>query len=242
MINYIKADLYRIRSKRGHNILLLLTYILLIVITIFKSNNETSYIELSSMLPTILMIFFGINVFFSVFSEDSKAGTMQIAIGKGLTRKTVIITKALEGLYLTTIYYVIAGLLITIVPLVMHLSLSSSMLSAVWICIIESILDTVLYFNSGMIILLATFKSNLAEITFILFALTIIPDVINIGLGLCTSNLGMPNLVPYVYSNIVSDFLANPIKNIFDVIGIVVYLVISIVLSIEIFKKKELEF
>jgi ABC-2 type transport system permease protein len=242
MKNYFKADLKRIHRKGIHYVLLITFYVILSIVAYVKASSTSSYSSFSELATGALSMFLGILLFFEVFQDDTKTRTMQIAIGRGLTRAEVLFTKELEGLFLTIVYYSIAGVLLSIIPAVMHLSLQDAGVNSFWISVVSSELNTILYFNIGLIIVVATLKSNFAEIVFILFTFDIIPAGINLALGLCNAKLGMPDLLPYVYHNMTDTFVENPLQNWGSCLGIIFYLILSLWIAIRIFNKKELEF
>lgn len=242
MRNYFKADIHRIHHKTSYKIWLIIIYLFIILLGIFKCSDESSYADITSFITSFLPIILGIITFFGVFSDDSKAKTIQVAIGRGITRNKVIVTKVLESAFLITIYYAIVGLILTIIPQLLHTNISSVVMNQIWLDTIESILNTILYFNIGLMVLVMTMKSNLAEITYILFAFDIIPGMINIGLVTCNTKLNFPNLIPYVYQSMVGDLLKNGITSWPCIIGIALYLIIIMVLSTKLFNQKELEF
>ena len=242
MNNYLKADLARIRSKQSHIICLLVIYLILAAITFFKSSNEASWIEFADLAAGSLPVYLGTIVFFAVFSDDIKTRTMQVAIGRGLTRSKVIIAKILEGLILTVVYFALAGVLMQAVGMLAHVSLSSASTAKLWSAIIESIFQMMFYFNLGMILVAATLKSNLAEIFYILCAFDIIPGAVNILFAFCYEKLGWPNLLPYLYSGLISDFMGHPLEKLLSLVGALVYLIVTVWLTMQIFSKKELEF
>ena len=242
MRNYFDADIKRIHSKRGHLILVVVIYVLMAIVAGFQSGNPDSYMSMADIIAGSLPIFLGIVIFFAVFQDDVKAGTVQVALGKGLSRKQVVWAKVLEGLALTIIYYLIAALILSLVPAVLPISLTSANVLDIWTTTLQSIFDTILFFNIGMIIVVATFKTNLAEITYILFAFSIIPGALNFLLGICTSKFGMPNMLPLLYDNMTGAFFKAPLTHMGSGLGIIIYIVISLWLAIYFFKKKELEF
>lgn len=242
MKNYFNADMHRIRRNHGHVVWLLVILIALAAIAAFRAGDEEKYMDFIATASGGMPIYLGIIIFFAVFADDTKAGTMQVAIGRGLTRAQVVWAKVMEGVYLTVIYYALAGVILAVIPMVMHLQMASADYLTIVTSILGSVFNTMLYFNIGMIFIVATLKSNYAEIIFILFVFDIIPGAINLLLGLCYTNLGWPNLLPYLYSSMVGSFLDNPMANLGNALGMIIYLAVSLFLTIRIFKKKELEF
>lgn len=242
MKNYFDADIKRIHSKRSYLIVLAVVYVLMAFIAGLQCGNPDSYLSMADIIAGSMPIFLGTIVFFAVFQDDAKTGTMQVAIGRGLTRKQVIWAKVLEGLVLTVVYYLVAALILSLVPLVLPISLTAANVFDIWSTTVQSILDTFLFFNIGMIIFVACFKVNFAEITYILFAFSIIPGALNVILGVCYSKFGMPNLLPLLYDNMTGAFIKEPLAHLGSGLGIIIYIVVSLWLTIRIFRKKELEF
>ena len=242
MRNYFKADIKRIFAKRGHRMIVLLLYLAIAALLVLKASDEESYMGTASMVAGTLSIYFGTIIFFAVFSDDTKARTMQVAIGRGLTRKKVIYAKVLEGLFLAVLYYGISGILLSVIPVVMQVSISSSAIISFWTDITTCLFDTMFFFMISMIIIAATLKTNIAEIIFILFVVDIIPGAISVGLAFAETNLGMPSLIPYLYESCVNAMIKNPIANLGSILGVIIYLGVTLFLAVHFFQKKELEF
>lgn len=242
MKNYYNADLMRIRKKHGHLIWLALIYVIIAAIAFMKCTNEAGYVEFADLVAGSLPAYLGLIVFFAVFSDDTKTRTMQVAIGRGLTRNQVLFSKVLEGLTLTVVYFALSGLVLSVIPLIVHVSISGASYLKLWGAILESILSMMFYFNIGLILIVATLKSNLAEIVYILFAFAIIPGALNVGFAFASEKLGWPNLLPYLYGNLISSFLQNPLANLGCLLGGAVYLATTLFIAAETFQKKELEF
>lgn len=242
MKNYYRADLMRIRKKHGHLIWLAVIYIAVALIAVIKCTSEAAYIDFAGMVAGALPAYLGVIVFFAVFSDDTKTRTMQVAIGRGLTRTKVLSAKVLEGLTLTVVYFAITGLILSIVPVFLHVTLTSASFIKLWGDIVEAVLSMMFYFNIGMILIVATLKSNLAEIVYIMFAFDIIPGAVNIGCAFASEKLGWPELLPYLYGNLIGTFLENPVANIGCLLGGIIYLAVTLWIAMQIFAKKELEF
>ncbi len=242
MRNYIKADFKRIFAKRIHCILIVLIYLAIAALAVLKASNEETYMGTASMIAGTLPIYFGTIVFFAVFSDDAKARTMQVAIGRGLTRKKVIYAKIIEGLLLASFYYVLSGVLLNVIPAVMHVSISSAYAASIWTDILTSIFDTMFFFLIGLMIIAGTLKTNFAEIFFILCVVDVIPGVINFGLAFAETSLGMPSVLPYLYESCVNAMIKDPLANLGSILGVVIYLWLTTFLAVRFFQKKELEF
>ena len=242
MNNYFKADLKRIRANHGHGLCLAVIYLVIAVVAVFKCSDAAGYVGFAQMAASSLPAYLGIIVFFAVFSADTKTRTMQVAIGRGMTRVQVVLAKVLEGLYLTVVYFVLTGLILTVVPLVLQAGVTSADMIKLWSTVAESILSVMLFFNLGMILIIATLKSNLAEIFYVLCGFEIIPGAVLMGLGFLHVQMGLPDLTVYLYTSLLSSFVEQPLTNIISGLGVVVWLLATLFIAITIFRKKELEF
>jgi ABC-type transport system involved in multi-copper enzyme maturation permease subunit len=243
MGRYIRADLKRIHAKKSHVVCLLFIYLIIAAIVSYNCmQGGQGYASAANMIAGTLAIYLGTLVFFAVFSADTHTKTMQIAIGSGLSRTQVVLAKVMEGLILTVLYDLIAGLILCLLPAVFHVSMSGAAVSAVITSVIGSILDSLLFFNLSMIVIFATLRANGGEILYILFAFQIITGLITGALGYLNVQFGFPDLTGLLFSSLSSSFFSNPAGNVFCLIGMAVYLIVPIYIAKAVFAKKELEF
>ena len=191
------------------------------------------------MVAGSLCILLGIIIFISVFAADMRTRTMQAAIGSGVSRREVIYAKDTEGMILILVYYGIAGLILTLAPMLFHLQIA---IDAIWMTTLKSMLETMVYFDISMILICATLRTNYAEILYILFAFQIVDGLLSLGLGYLALNFSFPDLTGFLFSSLAASFFKDPALNILSLAGIVLYLIIPVEIAQSVFKKKELEF
>jgi ABC-type transport system involved in multi-copper enzyme maturation permease subunit len=244
MQRYVHADLKRIRRKKSHFIVLLCIYLVIALIAVFNcsTGNLKEFQSMADIIAGTLTIYFGIVVFFAVFSADTRTRTMQIAIGSGLSRSQVVWSKELEGLILAVVYDAIAALILCLVPVIFHAGLPASFFSAIAVSTIQSILETMVFYNISMIVIFATLHANYAEILYIMFSFEIITGIFTVLFGYLNTQFGFPDLSGILFSSLSASFFADPLNNLLNIVGIAVYLILPIYLSQLVFRKKELEF
>jgi ABC-type transport system involved in multi-copper enzyme maturation permease subunit len=241
MNQYIHADMKRIHSYPLHWFWLIAVYAIIGGIAFYQGSHGTaeSYLETANMVAGSLCILLGIIIFISVFAADMRTRTMQAAIGSGVSRREVIYAKDTEGMILILVYYGIAGLILTLAPMLFHLQIA---IDAIWMTTLKSMLETMVYFDISMILICATLRTNYAEILYILFAFQIVDGLLSLGLGYLASNFSFPDLTGFLFSSLAASFFKDPALNILSLAGIVLYLIIPVEIAQSVFKKKELEF
>lgn len=107
MIQYLKADLWRINRRTPRVIIFALYLIMGVILTIINSNQKSyNFIKFGEGIASILgyLPFFLalLNLYF-VFEDDLQVKTMQVAIGRGVRRWSVIFAKWCEMIILSVI-------------------------------------------------------------------------------------------------------------------------------------------
>lgn len=102
MKNYILADCRRVLTSRAHIIEIAAFGVCMIVLAVWKSMTSTgnwnslAYLDAISFPLSMMAMFLGMFVLIGVFSEDFKAKTMQVAIGRGISREQVVAVKLID--------------------------------------------------------------------------------------------------------------------------------------------------
>ena len=102
MKNYILADCRRVLTTRAHIIEIAVFGVWITVLAFWKSMtatgnwNSLTYMDAISLPMSMMAMFLGMFVLIGVFSEDFKAKTMQVAIGRGIRRDQVVAVKLID--------------------------------------------------------------------------------------------------------------------------------------------------
>src|SRR3712207_8167642 len=73
-----------------------------------------AYVEDCMQLAGFFPLIVGIAIFLSIYGDDLKAKSMQVAIGRGMSRNGVVITKLIEVILLTAITSVAVAIVMNI--------------------------------------------------------------------------------------------------------------------------------
>ena len=107
MRNVIRADLGRIFRKPSFYIIVVLTLVFLAT----RKQADTAADQIDNMkyyLNSLILFCVSIPIFLGVYSDDFKSGSMINLIGKGLSRKKVVIAKLLDVTMVLTAFYSVA--------------------------------------------------------------------------------------------------------------------------------------
>ena len=123
MRNVIRADLGRIFRKPSF-------YIMTILILVFLATRKNQHIAsdqieyMKNYLDTLTLFLVSIPIFQGIYSDDVNSGSIINVIGKGLSRKKVIIAKLLDVTAVLTIYYSMAYIVVLIKNLTAGLAIT----------------------------------------------------------------------------------------------------------------------
>lgn len=118
MLNYIKADLYRISLRVPRWIVF--GVILLVGLLIFtgqgaKNMTATDAVEMYTSMMGMVSMIIAITELVVVFGDDLAAKAMQTAIGRGMSRPKVVLVKWLEMIGLCLVDFLFYAVLLVIV-------------------------------------------------------------------------------------------------------------------------------
>lgn len=240
MVNYIKADLYRILHKQSF-FGVIGTYIALFVLLIFILFNPTftgaMYISKIYTFLDFFPLIIGLIVFVSLYVDDLKSNSIQIAIGYGLPRYKIILSKLLECFTLLIIISVCILFLVLITPILLDIKIDASQTIDLIKTILLEVIKTMSYISMSQIIVYIAFNSIEGMIMYLLLSTQVVYIVLNILL----QQRFIVELFGYLNRYLLTDELYNT-PTLLRILGVILfYIVLPVILSITIFQKRSIE-
>lgn len=246
MSKYIKADLYRIFRRIPRYMLLALVMIVVVAVFWPGSNDDSTIIQLVDLLETFLKyspIYLGFIEIIYIFGDDFAGKTAQIAIGIGVKRSQIIFAKWLETMI------VVGADIAMIVVVSLGLSvfkthtLPIELLADIFAHMAVSVVATAAFVALVFPIMFLMQSITIAFLLYMLFCSGAINKII--GYLANMKYLRMLNINNLTLSNCLNVFRSRMILGSFhvqSVMGIVIYVVVTLWITIFIYKKRELEF
>lgn len=246
MSKYIKADLYRIFRRIPRYMLLALVMIVVVAVFWPGSNDDSTIIQLVDLLETFLKyspIYLGFIEIIYIFGDDFAGKTAQIAIGIGVKRSQIIFAKWLETMI------VVGADIAMIVVVSLGLSvfkthtLPIELLVDIFAHMAVSVVATAAFVALVFPIMFLMQSITIAFLLYMLFCSGAINKII--GYLANMKYLRMLNINNLTLSNCLNVFRSRMILGSFhvqSVMGIVIYVVVTLWITIFIYKKRELEF
>lgn len=240
MVNYIKADLYRILHKQSF-FGVIGTYIALFVLLIFILFNPTftgaMYISKIYTFLDFFPLIIGLIVFVSLYVDDLKSNSIQIAIGYGLPRYKIILSKLLECFTLLIIISVCILFLVLITPILLDIKIDASQTIDLIKTILLEVIKTMSYISMSQIIVYIAFNSIEGMIMYLLLSTQVVYIVLNILL----QQRFIVELFGYLNRYLLTNELYNT-PTLLRILGVILfYIVLPVILSITIFQKRSIE-
>jgi ABC-type transport system involved in multi-copper enzyme maturation permease subunit len=182
----------------------------------------------SSGLDMILIIFVSL---FS--SEDFNENTAKNIIGRGYSRKDLLLSKYIVSIIGVFAINFIMVLLMILLYIWYGIDYEKSMLLVIFVSLFMIIAETILYSSISFIL-----EKHSSSILACLFA----PNIVSFILSIIGKRINF-DLSKYWISNLSDIYISNPnIKNIFiSIIGYLIYIVIIILVTIKLSKNKEIK-
>lgn len=247
MMGYLKADLWRI-SRRIPRIIAIIIFNIIFAVSIIKGSQGDSWNSvffMDKMLSGFTFIMIGCEIleFISVFSDDFKAKTMQVAIGAGTKRRHVILTKWADCVILLAgdlLFACIVGLL---TGMITGVHVNGEQITDLMITFMGNLLQSGGYYSLIMILVFYMQSVMIPLLVYLFLIIGLLNSLIN-GLFYIDA-IQKLHLERFTLTNASQSFVSRLIVGSVDfrsLIIVLVYIAIGYVCSILLFKNKELEF
>lgn len=247
MLNYIIADLKRITLRIPRAIAMLVIYagMVLFLMSVSSSDqwNVVSYMSAVEQYVGFLMVMIGLVELVSIFADDFKAKTMQVAIGLGIPRWRVILCKLIEVMVLVLADLVVFALVAFIAAPCVRVAPSGSRMMEIIGKLFGVWLGTTAFASLSMILIFITQGTLGAIILYLAMASGVVNTLMEIILGL--EGIKDFHLQRFTLTALVKMFDAKIILGTFSFsyfVGILIYIAIGYAVTLAVFRKRELDF
>lgn len=249
MTNYLNADLRRILRKQSF-LGSVGVFVLLFVVMVFIDVNPSFTTEMYVAKVTGFLSFFplviGVFVFISVYADDFKCRSMQVAIGYGIPRSHIILAKLMESTILLFATAGIIGGLVLYAPVVLGLVPNTQQLVSLALTVAVEMIRAQGYLALSTVPVFFSQDAVGGIVAYVLLSSKTVYIVLSMVLGqeLLVNTIG--DLTDYLYTVQLYTVKAELMEGapfIFTfVAALLIYIVLPTGIAIIGFRKKELEF
>lgn len=249
MGNYIAADLRRIFRKQSF----LWAFgafagCFAILVFIYFNPGFTAEMYISKM--TSFMSFFplvvGLLTFLSVYADDFKCRSMQIAIGYGMQRGRILFAKLLESAVLLLATAAGMAVLLAAAPLLLGLAPTPQQMTSLMLTAAAELLRALGYGAISAVAVFLTQNVTGGTILYVLLSSKTVYIIATMLLGQDFLRNAVGDLTKYLYTSMLYTCKADLVQGgqpyICLSFALLIYVVLPTVISVIGFRKKELEF
>lgn len=245
MINYIKADLLRIFKRIPRYIVLVagLGVLTAIMLSLAKEKSVYEIVDIATKAMPYICALFGIIEFSFVYTDDIKAKTMQIAIGRGIGRGQVILAKWIEHTLMCLLDCILVVAVIIICSNIRGAMFSGEPAADVFILMLFGMVKVIGAAGITMIVVFATLNPVLSVIVYICSVFGILGLIFSLIVTI--GPLENAGLEKFVFTNLIETAKTRMIVGTVSVghlLGILAYLAVFYIIALTVFEKQELEF
>lgn len=249
MLNYIRADLHRILRRVPRIVILVLMYLITLAVVmndaVSKNMNSIGFMADISSVFSITCVFLGMVEIMAVFADDFRAKTMQVAIGLGVSRPLVVLAKAIEFLLLALLDAFLLSALLLLGSTALGITLNGDDVYQLVIRAIFAALNMLIPALFTMIPVFWLQGTGLAVILFLVFYIDPLAQIL--GLFLATNELVVDlhlNEIPYstLLGAAATRMTLHTGFPLVQFLGLAIYIVAAFLLTVLVFRKRELEF
>lgn len=246
MRNYMKADLSRI-FKRVPRIITMLFLLAIDVVVFWNGKKSTNTgVDIANVLTTILKWLPAVIGFIEigyVFGDDFKGKTAQIAIGIGVSRRAVVICKWLEMIILGAIDTLVIIVVAVLTTSLTGVPIPSEMAGEVTICGVMAVLSVAGYTAMVLPVFFMAQGVALGNLVYLLLSTQLFMKLVGyIG---SIQKIAWMHLSNYTLSNCLNVLRSRLILGSLhyeSLLGIAVYIVLYLIVTVRLYRKLELEF
>ena len=249
MTNYLNADLRRVLRKRsfwGAVGAFAALFAVLVFIYFGPSFTAEMYVAKATSFLSFFPLIIGVFVFLSVYADDFKCRSMQVAIGYGMPRGRIILAKLLESAILLLGTAVIMGILVLCAPVILGLAPTTPQLLSLALTVAAEMLRALGYLALSTIPVFFSQDAVGGVVACVLLASKTVYIVLSMVLGQPFLADIFGNLTQYLYTaqlyTVKADLLGGEPVILLFVTALLAYIVLPTVIAIMGFRKKELEF
>ncbi|MDO4647111.1 MAG: hypothetical protein Q4B26_00575 [Eubacteriales bacterium] len=244
MRNFLQADLKRLMRRVPLMIAILGMFIIHVAVVCYsysRKSSASSFLGAATTSFEILGIIMVIVEFGAIFNDFMNANVMQVAIGRGISRRRIVLFKYLEIAIVMCFNLLVLTLLNLILNPILGARLEGSQIRQLLILFVTSWIQHVGLLSFAMIPIFGFFSPTAGLILYIALAADLDKGILMMLKQI--KGLEMLTLENYTFSSLENALASHLYLGTFSVskfIPLVVYIVIAIFVSVRIFKKKEL--
>lgn len=247
MLDYIGADVRRVLHKRSFwGVLGAFAGLFGLLVFVYFSPAFTAdqYVAKITSFLDFFPLIIGLFVFMSVYADDFKCKSMQVAIGYGMPRERFVLEKLLESALLVLGVTAVMGVLVSAAPVMLGLAPNARHLQRLVFSLAVEMLRAVGYTALATVPVFCTQNAVNGVIFYVLLASKTVYIALSLILGqeFLVNKVG--DLTKYLYTRqLYNGLLVQSGTGLAGVLlAVMGYVVAPTVISILVFRKKELEF
>lgn len=249
MTNYISADLRRVLHKQSF-LGAAGAYAVFFAILIFIYFNPSFTAEMYAAKVTNFLSFFplviGIFVFMSVYADDFKCKSMQVAIGYGIPRSRITLAKLLESMLLLFGAAAAMGILVLCTPVILGLNPNTQQLMSLTLTMGAEVFRAFGYLALSTIPVFCKQDAVSGIIAYVLLSSKTVYLVLSMILGQEFLVTAIGDLTKFLYTSqlytVKAEIMSGSPFILSLIVTLLIYVVLPAVIALIGFWKKELEF
>ena len=249
MNSYIGADLRRIFRKQSFLWAFGAfagCFVLLVFIYFNPSFTAEMYVSKMTSFMSFFPLVVGLPTFLSVYADDFKCRSMQVAIGYGMPRGRIVFAKLLESAILLLATAAVMAVLLAAAPLLLGLAPTSQQMASLALTAAAEFLRALGYVAISAVVVFLTQNATGGTILYVLLSSKSVYIILTMLLGQDFLLGTVGDLTEYLYTALLYTCKTGLMQGgqplICLIAALLVYVALPTAISIVGFRKKELEF
>lgn len=246
MLNYLKADLRRVFTRIPRWITLLVQCVILAVTTYITKmvswSNENFFTVMNMYFSIAAPLFIGLFEIGTIYADDFKAKSLQVAIGTGVSRVQVIVVKFIELAIVSIFDLLVQGIVTVGLAKVFGAGLTAIQYGDLVVLLFIAWLTALCCTAASAILMFRNQNGEIGKLIYIAMWLPV-PELLRFLLEM--GPWAQLQLSKYLYTeqlNLLSSYLMLRRMNFGCLFSIIGFIVVCFVITVLLNRRKELDF
>jgi len=242
MLKLIRGEIYRLIHKKSTYIyfaVLLVGYFLLAFMRSGGFDQESlvnDALELFYFLPALVGGF----LFAAIYTDDLNAKNLITLVGHGLSKTKIVLAKFVLAILFGAVVFALVPLIHCAIYTALGCLVTTQEWAMLYAIVFKSWLATLGFCALASIVVYGLQRTTFAIVTYILLAVNVVHTLLVSALNMLNLNLS-DHLLSGITDRIATDLMSN-VSVALPFLEYAIYIVIAVILSIVVFRKKEMEF
>jgi ABC-type transport system involved in multi-copper enzyme maturation permease subunit len=246
MINYLNAEIYRLLRKKSLYIFFFATALVyLVLVTIMRLSDlsdepEPLFLDAYNLFILLPPVVGGV-LFSAIYTDDISSKNLSTLVGFGLSKVKIVVSKFILGLTFSAVIFALVPLFMFVVYSAFGFVTSAQTMLSIYELLFKYFLITVTFMAFSGMVVYGIQRSTFAIVAYIVLTIGLVGQLLTLLLSNLAENAA-DNLPTNIINRLYSNLTSGDASILWLCVELIIYIAFSLIISVFLFKRKEMEF